>query len=94
MEANAKKSSFKDRVNNAGQKAKDYAKRTADNVKVHAKSYGSDIQKAYSLGYSRGWDDAYSIPKSFGSKAAAACGYGIGIRNRLRVDKYTKHKKN
>ena len=54
------------------------------------KKYKSDIQTAYSIGYAKGWDDAYDIPKRFGAKTAAAYGYKKGIRNRRRADKYTK----
>ena len=84
-----KKSGFKDSMKKAGQKTKDYAKRKTEQVKTYGKNYKSDVRKAYDVGYSRGWDDAYDIPKRFGAKIAAAYGYKKGIRNRRRSDKYT-----
>ena len=79
MEATAKKSGFKESVKNTGQK-----------VKTYGKNYKSDIVKAYDIGYARGWDDAYNVPKRFGTKIAASYGYKKGIRDRRRADKYTK----
>ncbi len=46
------------------------------------------MRTAYNIGYSRGWDDAYDVPKRFCSKLAAALGYRKGIKNRIRSDKY------
>ena len=79
MEATAKKSGFKESAKNAGQK-----------VKTYGKNYKSDIVKAYDIGYAKGWDDAYNVPKRFGAKIAASYGYKKGIRDRRRADKYTK----
>ena len=53
------------------------------------RKYKDDIRTAYDIGYTRGWDDAYDIPKRVGSKTAAAYGYKKGLRNRKRADKYT-----
>ena len=58
-------------------------------MKEKAKRYGADIRNAYDIGYARGWEDAYVIPKRVGAKTAAAYGYKIGLRNRKRADKYT-----
>ena len=52
------------------------------------KAYKSDIEAAYSLGYSRGWDDAYKIPKRLGAKTAAVHGYSQGINYHRKSDKF------
>lgn len=90
MEATAKKSGFKESVKQTGQKAKAYAGKKVDQVKTYGKNYKSDIVKAYDIGYAKGWDDAYNVPKRFGAKIAASYGYKKGIRDRRRADKYTK----
>ena len=59
-----------------------------------AKRYGADICNAYDIGYARGWEDAYVIPKRVGAKTAAAYGYKKGVRNRRRTDKYIKQYEN
>ena len=59
-------------------------------AKKNKKSYKSDIVKSYDIGYAKGWDDAYTVPKRFGSKIVASYGYKKGIRDRRRADKYTK----
>lgn len=51
--------------------------------------YRDDIRKAYDIGYSKGWDDAYTIPNRFGSKLVAGFGYMKGYKNRYKADKYT-----
>ena len=48
------------------------------------------IDKAYSIGYSKGWNDAYNVPRTVGARAAAAFGYDRGVRNRRRSDTYVK----
>jgi hypothetical protein len=58
--------------------------------KAPRKSYKEDMTTAYRIGYSRGWDDAYDIPKRFGAKTAAAYGYKKGAKNRVKSDKYIK----
>ncbi len=85
-----KKSGFKDSVNKGYQKTKDYAKKKTEQVKGYGRKYKSDIRDAYDIGYARGWDDAYDIPKRFGAKTAAAYGYRKGIKCRHKSDKYTK----
>lgn len=89
MEAVKQKKTFKESMKETGQKAKDYTKKQADKVKTSAKKYGSDIRTAYDLGYKRGWDDSYDIPKRFGARTAAAYGYKKGAHNRQKADKYT-----
>lgn len=58
--------------------------------KAPRKSYKEDMTTAYRIGYSRGWDDAYDIPKRVGSRLVAGFGYQRGVRNRKRADAYTK----
>lgn len=58
--------------------------------KAPKKSYKEDMTTAYRIGYSRGWDDAYDIPKRVGSRLVAGFGYQRGVRNRKRADAYTK----
>ena len=58
--------------------------------KAPRKSYKEDMTTAYKIGYSRGWDDAYDIPKRVGSRLVAGFGYQRGVRNRKRADAYTK----
>ncbi len=90
MEAVKQKKTFKETMKDTGQKAKSYAKKQTDKVKTSAKRYGSDIRTAYDIGYAKGWDDAYTIPKCVGSKTAAAYGYKKGLTNRRKSDKYNK----
>ena len=88
MENVKQKRTFKEKVKDTGCKTKNYVKTQASKVKKSAKRYGSDIREAYNIGYARGWDDAYDVPKRLGAKTAAAYGYKKGIRNRRRSDKY------
>ncbi len=83
-----KQGSFKDTVKRAGRKTKDFAGRKAEQVKTYGRGYKNDIRKAYDLGYSRGWDDSYDVPKRLGAKTAAAYGYKKGIKCRRKSDKY------
>lgn len=77
--ATTKRTAFKDTVNKGYQK-----------TKVYGRKYKSDVRAAYDIGYARGWDDAYDVPKRFGAKTAAAYGYRKGIKYRRKTDKYTK----
>lgn len=86
----AKKSDLKKSVNNGYQKPKDYAKNKSKQSKSNGRKYKSDIRDAYDIGYARGWDNAYDIPKRFGSTTVAAHGYKKGIKCRRKTDKYTK----
>ena len=89
MEAVKQRKTFKESVKETGNKAKAYAKKQTDKVKQYGKNYKSDLQKAYAIGYAKGWDDSYDIPKRVGAKTAAAYGYKKGIVNRRKSDKYT-----
>ena len=88
MEAVKQKKTFKESMKNTGNKAKAYAKKQTDKVKQYGKNYKSDLQKAYEMGYAKGWDDSYDIPNRVGAKTAAAYGYKKGIVNRRKSDKY------
>ena len=88
METVKEKKTFKECMKETGQKAKTYAKKQAEKVKKSAKRYGTDLRTAYDVGYAKGWDDSYVIPKRVGAKVAAAYGYKKGLRNRRLHDKY------
>lgn len=88
--ATAKKMGFKESVKNTGTKVKNYANQKYQSAKNSVNRYKTDIRSAYDIGYSQGWDDAYSIPNRFGAKTAAAYGYKKGIKQRHKADKYTK----
>lgn len=83
------KKTFKESMKETGGKVKAYGKKKYEQAKTSAKKYGSDIRTAYDVGYKRGWDDAYDIPKRVGAKTAAAYGYKKGIKSRIKTDKYT-----
>ena len=93
MEAVKQKKTFKESMKETGGKAKEYARKQTDKVKQYGKNYKSDLQKAYEMGYAKGWDDSYDIPKRVGAKTAAAYGYKKGITNRRKSDKYVKQYK-
>lgn len=83
------KKTFKESMKETGGKVKAYGQKKYEQAKTSAKKYGSDIRTAYDVGYKRGWDDAYDIPKRVGAKTAAAYGYKKGIKCRIKTDKYT-----
>ena len=83
------KKTFKESMQETGGKVKAYGKKKYEQAKTSAKKYGSDIRTAYDVGYKRGWDDAYDIPKRVGAKTAAAYGYKMCIKCRIKTDKYT-----
>ena len=93
MEAVKQKKTFKESMKDSGNKAKAYAKKQTDKVKQYGKNYKSDLKKAYDIGYGKGWDDSYDIPKRVGAKTAAAYGYKKGIVNRRKSDKYVNQYK-
>lgn len=93
MEAVKQRKTFKESMKDTGNKAKAYAKKQTDKVKQYGKNYKSDLQKAYEMGYAKGWDDSYDIPNRVGAKTAAAYGYKKGVVNRRKSDKYTKQYK-
>ena len=88
--ANTKKTGFKDSVKNTGTKVKNYANNKYQSAKNSVNRYKTDIRTAYDIGYAKGWDDAYEIPKRFGAKTAAAYGYKKGLKQRYKTDKSIK----
>ena len=70
--------------------AQDSVKRAGSRVKLYVKNYKSDLEKAYDIGYRKGWDDAYTIPNRIGAKTAAARGHKKGLKNRKKSDKYVR----
>jgi hypothetical protein len=84
------KKTFKESMQETGGKVKAYGKKKYEQAKTSAKKYGSDIRTAYDIGYKRGWDDAYDIPKRVGARTAAAYGYKKGSKQRVKSDKYIK----
>ena len=90
METTKQRRTFKETMKDTGGKVKAYGQKKYEQAKTYGKKYGSDIRTAYDIGYSRGWNDAYDVPKRFGSKTAAAYGYKKGLTNRRKSDKYIK----
>ena len=68
--------------------SKETTKKYEETQKKQKRSYKDDILSAYGIGYAKGWEDAYTIPKRFGSVAAATHGYKKGIKNHYKSDKY------
>ena len=85
-----KPSRFKESMQKTGAKAKAYANKKYQSAKTYANNYRGDLTKAYDIGYKRGWDDAYDVPKRVGARTAAACGYKKGLKNRKKADTYTE----
>ena len=90
MENVKEKKTFKESMKETGGKVKAYGKKKYEQAKTSAKKYGADIRTAYDMGYKRGWDDAYEIPKRVGARTAAAYGYMKGARNKVKSDEYLK----
>ena len=88
--ATKQKKTFKETMQETGSKVKAYGQKKYEQAKTSAKKYGSDLRTAYDVGYKRGWDDAYDIPKRVGAKTAAAYGYKKGAKQRVKSDKYIK----
>lgn len=84
-----KKEEFYDSSNNEKDRVQGHGQQGISKDESGRK-YKSDVRAAYDIGYARGWDDAYDVPKRFGAKTAAAYGYRKGIKYRRKTDKYTK----
>ena len=84
------KKTFKESIQETGGKVKAYGQKKYEQAKTYGKKYGLDIRTAYDIGYKRGWDDAYDIPKRVGAKTAAAYGYKKALSQRCKSDKYIK----
>ena len=61
--------------------------------KVKRNKWRTDMRTAHDMGYAKGWEDTYDIPKRVGAKTAATYGYRKGLTNRKKADKYTKQYK-
>ena len=81
-EAGTKKRTFGDKVRGK-----------VDGVKRKAADYKSAIQDAYTIGYRQGVKDSEILPKRRGAATAAQTGYGNGIRDQRKYDKYNKRVK-
>ena len=85
-----KKSGFKESAKNAGNKVKSFVSKKYQSAKKKVSNYKSDIRTAYDIGYAKGWDDAYVVPKRWGAKSAAARGYKKGLKQRCKSDEYIR----
>ena len=88
-----KDSGFKRTMKKAGEKTKAYVGKKSAQVKAYQKQLKSDKNSAFDVGFKRGWDEAYNIPKRYSARSAAAQGFKKGVVNRYRSDKYAKHHK-
>ena len=86
-------SGFKRTVKKAGKKTRDFVGNKSAKVKAYRKQYQSDANFAFDVGFKRGWDDAYCIPKRASARAAAARGFKKGVTNRYRSDKYANYRR-
>ena len=86
-------SGFKRTVKKAGAKTKAFVGKKTAQVKAYQKQLKSDKNSAFDVGFKRGWDEAYNIPKRYSARWAAAQGFKKGVVNRYRSDKYAKHHK-
>ena len=86
-------SGFKRTVKKAGAKTKAFLGKKTAQVKAYQKQLKSDKNSAFDVGFKRGWDEAYNIPKRYSARSAAAQGFKKGVVNRYRSDKYAKYHK-
>ena len=90
---NKPESGFKRTVKKAGAKTKAFVGKKTAQVKAYQKQLKSDKNSAFDVGFKRGWDEAYNIPKRYSARWAAAQGFKKGVVNRYRSDKYAKYHK-
>ena len=90
---NKPESGFKCTVKKAGAKTKAFVGKKTAQVKAYQKQLKSDKNSAFDVGFKRGWDEAYNIPKRYSARWAAAQGFKKGVVNRYRSDKYAKYHK-
>ena len=86
-------SGFKRTVKKAGAKTKAFVGKKTAQVKAYQKQLKSDKNSAFDVGFKRGWDEAYNIPKRYSARSAAAQGFKKGVVNRYRSDKYANYHK-
>ena len=90
---NKPESGFKRTVKKAGAKTKAFVGKKTAQVKAYQKQLKSDKNSAFDVGFKRGWDEAYNIPKRYSARSAAAQGFKKGVVNRYRSDKYANYHK-
>ena len=90
---NKPESGFKRTVKKAGAKTKAFVGKKTAQVKAYQKQLKSDKNSAFDVGFKRGWDEAYNIPKRYSARWAAAQGFKKGVVNRYRSDKYAHYHK-
>ncbi|MBQ9780184.1 MAG: hypothetical protein IJW00_04485 [Clostridia bacterium] len=90
---NKPESGFKRTVKKAGAKTKAFVGKKTAQVKAYQKQLKSDKNSAFDVGFKRGWDEAYNIPKRYSARWAAAQGFKKGVVNRYRSDKYANYHK-
>ena len=86
-------SGFKRTVKKAGAKTKAFVGKKTAQVKEYRKQYKSDADYAFDMGFKRGRDAAYVIPRRASARSAAARGFKKGVTNRYRSDKYANYRK-
>ena len=91
--AKKSESCFKRTVKKAGAQTKAFVDKKVAQAKEHRRQYENDIDAAYDIGFQKGWNEAYNIPKRSGARAAASKGFKKGIVNRYRADKYAQSRK-
>ncbi|MBQ8212814.1 MAG: hypothetical protein IJZ80_02300 [Clostridia bacterium] len=91
--ATKKESGFKSTMKKAGAKTKAYVGKKTEQVKEYRRQVKSDKDTAYDVGFKRGWEEAYNIPKRASARSAAAQGFKKGVVNRYRSDKYAQSRK-
>lgn len=67
-----------------------YFREKAAQIKAKATAYGENLQRSYTHGYSQGTRDAEQIPACTFSVTAATVGYGCGLRDMRKANKYGK----
>ena len=82
------KKTFKQSMQETGQKVKSYAGKKYNQAKAYGRKYGSDIRTAYDIGYARGWEDWQDVPNRFMCRTAAAYGYRKGFKAHHKTYKY------
>lgn len=65
-------------------------KEKTGNVKRSVSDYKTAIKQAYAIGYRQGVKDYEALPKRKGSALAAKTGYGRGLRDHKKSDKYNE----
>ena len=91
--AHKKQSDFKSAVRKTTAKTKAYVGKKTEQVKAYRRQIKKDRDAAYDIGFQCGWDEAYNVPKRYGTRAAAARGFKKGVVNRYRSDKYANHRR-